>query len=265
MKQITISSLQALKSAGEKIAVLTAYDASIAALAEEAGVEVILVGDSLGMVIQGHDSTLPVSIGQMAYHTSCVARGMARALLIADLPFMTYADRSQAVASARRLMQAGAQMIKLEGGDAVLDVVTALSDQGAPVCAHLGLIPQSVHRLGGYKVQGRGEQAADELLQQATRLERAGAQLLVLECIPTNLAQTITAALNMPVIGIGAGVHCDGQVLVCYDMLGISKGKRPKFSKNFLAENNSVAAAISAYVQAVKEHTFPADEHSFNS
>ncbi len=265
MKQITISSLQALKSAGEKIAVLTAYDASIAALAEEAGVEVILVGDSLGMVIQGHDSTLPVSIGQMAYHTSCVARGMARALLIADLPFMTYADRSQAVASARRLMQAGAQMIKLEGGDAVLDVVTALSDQGAPVCAHLGLIPQSVHRLGGYKVQGRGEQAADELLQQATRLERAGAQLLVLECIPTNLAQTITAAVNMPVIGIGAGVHCDGQVLVCYDMLGISKGKRPKFSKNFLAENNSVAAAISAYVQAVKEHTFPADEHSFNS
>ncbi len=265
MSQITITKLQQLKSAGEKIAVLTAYDASIAALADDAGMEVILVGDSLGMVVQGHDSTLPVTTEQMAYHTSCVARGVVRALLIADLPFMTYADRSQAVASAKLLMQAGAQMVKLEGGDVVLDAVSAISDQGAPVCAHLGLTPQSVHRLGGYRVQGRGAQAADELLQQATRLQDAGAQLLVLECIPTELAQQITATVNIPVIGIGAGIHCDGQVLVCYDMLGISKGKRPKFSKNFLTENNSVAAAMSAYVQAVKEHTFPADEHSFDS
>ncbi|HBC57328.1 MAG TPA: 3-methyl-2-oxobutanoate hydroxymethyltransferase, partial [Gammaproteobacteria bacterium] len=164
MSQITITKLQQLKSAGEKIAVLTAYDASIAALADDAGMEVILVGDSLGMVVQGHDSTLPVTTEQMAYHTSCVARGVVRALLIADLPFMTYADRSQAVASAKLLMQAGAQMVKLEGGDVVLDAVSAISDQGAPVCAHLGLTPQSVHRLGGYRVQGRGAQAADELL-----------------------------------------------------------------------------------------------------
>jgi 3-methyl-2-oxobutanoate hydroxymethyltransferase len=258
MHDITITTLNDMKTRGEKIAVLTSYDASFTRQAEEAGVEVLLVGDSLGMVVQGHESTLPVTLQEMVYHTACVARASRRALIIADLPFMTHNDPQQALASAGALMkQGGAHMVKLEGGSPQLDMVRALTERGVPVCGHLGLLPQSVHRLGGYRVQGRDRHSATRILEDACALAEAGAQLLVLECVPGMLAAEVTGALDIPVIGIGAGADTDGQVLVLYDMLGITPGKRPSFSKDFLAEAGSVPAALAAYVRAVKERSFP--------
>ncbi len=262
---VTITSLRALKQQGEKIACLTSYDVSFTRMLEDAGVEVVLVGDSLGMVIQGHDSTLPVTLDDMCYHAANVARAGGSALRIVDMPFMTYADTRQTLDSAARLMrEGGAHMVKLEGGRVVADSVRTLTTRGIPVCAHLGLIPQSVHQLGGYRVQGRDQAAAKKLLDDARLLEDAGASALVLECVPTLLAQEISATVAMPTIGIGAGPHCDGQVLVLYDMLGIVADKRPRFVRDFLAGTGSIAQAIQAYVTAVKDGSFPAAEHCFD-
>ena len=261
---VTVPRLHEMKSRGEKIVSLTAYDASFAAQCDAAGVDVVLVGDSLGMVVQGRSSTLPVSVDDMIYHTAAVARGLTRALLIADLPFMSFRDADTALASSARLMaDGGAAMVKLEGADWVLDVIHALARRSVPVCAHLGLTPQSVHKLGGYRVQGKTKVAAEQLLADAKAVEQAGANLLVLECVPAALAKRISAELAIPTIGIGAGVDCDGQVLVIYDMLGITPGKRPRFSKDFLSNQGSVLEAIRAYVKAVRDGQFPAAEHSF--
>jgi 3-methyl-2-oxobutanoate hydroxymethyltransferase len=264
MSHVTTATLMQMKQHGERITVLTSYDASFTALLEDAGVEVILVGDSLGMVIQGQESTLPVDVEDMVYHTQCVARGRRNALLIADMPFMSYSSAEQALGTAGRLMKdGGAHMVKLEGGATQLETVRQLTGNGIPVCAHLGLLPQSVHKLGGYRVQGRDEESARMMREDAFALEAAGAQMLVLECVPTPLATEISKELMIPVIGIGAGPGCDGQVLVLYDMLGITPRKMPRFSKNFLEQSGSVPDAISAYVKAVKEGTFPGPEHSF--
>jgi 3-methyl-2-oxobutanoate hydroxymethyltransferase len=259
---LTVTDLAAMKRRGEKIACLTAYDAGFGALLDSAGLDVILVGDSLGMVIQGHDSTLPVSVADMVYHTRCVSRARKRALVIADLPFMSYATPPAAAANAAELMQqGGARMVKLEG--ARLDVVAFLTGQGVPVCGHLGLLPQSINQLGGYKVQGREKSAADKILGDALALEQAGAALLVLECVPAALAAQITRQLQIPVIGIGAGADCDGQVLVLYDMLNISAGRRPRFSKNFLEQSGSIQTAVSQYIADVKSARFPSPEQSY--
>ncbi len=264
MPKHTILSLRQLKQRGEKIACLTAYDASFAALAERAGVDVLLVGDSLGMVVQGQDSTLPVTLDEMVYHTQCVRRGAANSLLIADLPFMACNSPRHALASAGRLMkEGGAHIVKLEGAGEVCEAVALLSAHGIPVCGHLGLLPQSVHKLGGYRVQGRTRAQAQRLVEQALALERAGADLLVVECVPADVGARISQVLSIPVIGIGAGVACDGQVLVLYDMLGITPGKRPVFSQDFLQGHGSVEAALKAYVEAVKALAFPGPEHSF--
>lgn len=265
MSQVTIATLRKMKEAGEKFAVLTAYDASFARILDEAGVAVTLVGDSLGMVVQGQESTVPVTIEEMIYHTRLVRRGCERTLVIADLPFMSYATPEQAMHNAARLMkEGGAHMVKLEGGAPVVETVRQLAQLGVPVCAHLGLLPQSVHKLGGYRVQGRNSEAAEAMVADALALENAGADLLVLECIPRRLAGRISETLSIPVIGIGAGPDTDGQVLVLYDMLGITPGKRPSFSHDFLADTGTVAAAIVAYVQQVRSGTFPGDEHSFD-
>lgn len=264
-KAVTLTTLRRLKQQGEKIACVTSYDASFTTLLEAAGVDIVLVGDSLGMVIQGHDSTLPVTLADMVYHAACVARVANRALRVVDMPFMSYATPAQALDTAAQLMrEGGAQMVKLEGGQPVIDSVRALTGHGIPVCAHLGLTPQSVHQLGGYRVQGREQADADRLLEEAQRLEAAGAGLLVLECVPTQLAAQVTAAVTMPTIGIGAGPQCDGQVLVLYDLLGITPGKQPTFVHNFLPEAGSIQAALQAYVQAVKDGCFPGAEHSFD-
>jgi 3-methyl-2-oxobutanoate hydroxymethyltransferase len=256
---LTLTHLRKMKSEGQKIACLTAYDASFAARLELAGVDIALVGDSLGMVIQGYDSTLPVTMDDMVYHCRHVRRGSQRMFLIADMPFMSYAAPAAALENAARLMREGhAQMVKLEGGAWLIDTIRLLTERGIPVCGHLGLMPQSVHQLGGYRVQGRSDSDAQRIFDDALALQDAGASLLVLECIPPALAQRISAALQIPVIGIGAGVHCDGQVLVLYDMLGITPGKRPSFSKNFLESAGSIPAALQAYVQAVKSGEFPA-------
>ncbi len=256
--RVTLTTLARMKAAGERIAVLTAYDASLAALADAAGVDVLLVGDSLGMVIQGHDSTLPVRIPEMVYHTACVARARKRALLIADLPFMSYATPEDALRSAARLMgRGGAEVVKLEGGGDIVPVVARLSGQGVPVCAHLGLQPQSVHRVGGYRVRGRDPGEAAVIMQDALALEGAGAVMLVLECVPAALAADIRARLRIPVIGIGSGVDCDGQVLVLHDVLGIS-AHIPHFARDFLKGRGSVAEALAAYVEAVRQGSFPA-------
>lgn len=263
--RLTVPALSALKQQGEKIACLTCYDASFAHLLDGAGVEVLLVGDSLGMVIQGQATTLPVTLDHMVYHTACVSRGRQRALVVADLPFLSYTTPSQALASAARLVQeGGADMVKLEGGAAVLESVRALSELGVPVCAHLGLLPQSVLRLGGYRVQGRDHAGAERIRHAALSLQDAGAGLLVLECVPATLAQEISHTLQIPVIGIGAGDACDGQVLVLYDVLGISPGGVPRFAKCFLPDHPSPAAAVAAYVAAVKTGSFPALEHAFH-
>jgi 3-methyl-2-oxobutanoate hydroxymethyltransferase len=264
MSRLSLTALRKMKAAQEKIAVLTAYDASFSHALEHAGVEVILVGDSLGMVIQGQESTVPVTVDDMIYHTANVVRGCETPFIIADMPFMSYANADQAIANAARLMaEGGAQMVKLEGGAIIADTIEQLTSRGIPVCAHLGLLPQSVHRLGGYIVQGREQQAAEKLLADAIRLEQAGADMLVLECVPATLAQRITEALSIPVIGIGAGKDCDGQVLVIYDMLGLTPGRRPRFSHDFLADTGSIQAALSSYVQAVKATEFPNAEQQF--
>ena len=262
--RLTLTALAKMVSAGERLAMLTAYDASLAGVCDRAGVDILLVGDSLGMVIQGKESTLPVTLDEMIYHAACVARGAQSALRVVDMPFMTYANVREALANAARLMrEGGAQMVKLEGGARIIEIVHELTAQGIPVCGHLGLLPQSVHQLGGYRVQGREREAAHAMLEDARGLEAAGAALLVLECVPAELAREIARAVSMPVIGIGAGSGCDGQVLVLQDMLGITPGKRPKFSKDFMAGQTSIQAALQAYVRAVKDGSFPAPEHSF--
>lgn len=262
LKPLSITDLAAMKQRGEKISCLTAYDAGFSALIDKVGVDMMLVGDSLGMVIQGHDTTLPVTIRDMVYHTRCVSNARQRAFIIADLPFMTYSRPVSAAKNAGKLMQAGgAQMVKLEG--ARIDCVKFLVGQGIPVCGHLGLLPQSINQLGRYKVQGKEKAAAEKLLADAHQLQQAGAGLLVLECVPATLAKKISLELTIPVIGIGAGVDCDGQVLVLYDMLNIGTVKRPRFSKNFMTDAANIEEAISAYHQAVKRALFPAAEHSF--
>lgn len=262
---ITVTTLKQLKAKQEKITMLTCYDASFARVMETAGVEILLIGDSLGMTVQGHTSTLPVTLEQMIYHTQNVARGNQTALLLADLPFGTYeADTISAYQNATALMKAGAHMVKLEGGMHQVEKTAYLTARSIPVCAHLGLTPQSVNTLGGYRVQGRDESAAEALLTAAKAHEAAGAALLVLECIPAPLAKTVTAALSIPVIGIGAGKDCDGQVLVLQDLLGIYP-KPPKFSKNFLQGQDSILAAISSYIAAVKAGTFPESIHTFEA
>lgn len=261
---VTLATLRKYKRQGDKFACLTAYDASFATLLERAGVDVILVGDTLGMVIQGNDTTLPVSVADMIYHSRCVARGARRPLLMVDMPFMSYATPLQAVGNAARLMQeGGAQIVKLEGGSGQVELVGALSAHGIPVCAHLGLQPQSVHKLGGYRVQGRKQTDAEAILDQARRFEAAGADVLLLESVPAGLAAAVTEALGIPVIGIGAGSACDGQVLVLYDMLGITPGRRPRFARDFLSDNPDIPSALAAYVAAVKDGTFPGPEHTF--
>ena len=260
--RLTISDLLGMKQSGEKITCLTAYDASFTALLEQCNIEVILIGDSLGMVIQGHDNTLPVSVDEISYHCRCVSKARQRALLIGDLPFASYASAEQAIHNAAHLIQeGGVDMVKLEGNKT--ELIAHLTANGIPVCGHLGLLPQSVNLLGGYKVQGRSPEQAEQLLQDARDITNAGASLLVLECVPAELAGKISRAINIPVIGIGAGVDCDGQVLVLYDMLNISIGNRPRFSKNFMQDSNSIEAAIRAYHSAVKHATFPGTEHSY--
>ena len=252
-----------MRNSGEKIAMLTCYDASFAALMDQCGVDIILVGDSLGMVCQGHDSTLPVSVADIAYHTACVMRGNQTAMVVADMPFASYATPEQALDNAAALMRAGAHMVKLEGGTWLAPTITFLVERGIPVCAHLGLTPQSVHQLGGFKVQGKSFAAAKQLQADALALQAAGAALLVLEAIPAALGAQVTAALSIPTIGIGAGVDCSGQVLVMHDLLGVFPGHKAKFVKDFMQGQTSVADAFKAYVQAVKQQSFPAPEHSF--
>ncbi|MCA1926035.1 MAG: 3-methyl-2-oxobutanoate hydroxymethyltransferase [Thiobacillus sp.] len=260
--RITLTTLKAMRERGDKIAVLTCYDASFARTLDAAGVEVLLVGDSLGMVIQGHASTLPVKLAEMSYHTRCVAAGSERAFIVADLPFGSYQPSpAHAYSAAARLMAAGAHMVKLEGGAPMVETVAFLTARGIPVCAHLGLLPQSVNQLGGYKVQGRDDVAAAQLIADARALEAAGAGLVVLEMVPATLARAVTEALAIPTIGIGAGPDCSGQVLVLYDMLGLYP-RAPKFSKNFLAGADGIEAAVRAYVAAVRTGAFPAVEHT---
>jgi 3-methyl-2-oxobutanoate hydroxymethyltransferase len=263
IKSVTIPALTALRNTGEKITMLTCYDASFAALMDRCGVEVLLVGDSLGMVCQGHDSTLPVTVNDVAYHTASVARGNRTALVVADMPFGSYGNPQAAFDNAVVLMQAGAQMVKIEGGAWLCETVRFLTERAIPVCAHLGLTPQSVHQLGGYKVQGKTAEGADLLRADALALQDAGAQLLVLEAIPAALGRDVTALLRIPTIGIGAGVDCSGQVLVMHDMLGTFPGHKAKFVKNFMDGQTSIDAAVRAYVAAVKDQSFPGIEHSF--
>lgn len=260
---VTVTTLRKMKQAGSKIAMLTAYDASFAQVLDAQGVDVVLVGDSLGMVVQGYPTTVPVTMDDMVYHTRAVSRAVQRALVVADLPFMSYTAPELALRNSARLMQeGGAHMVKLEGGAPQVATVAALAHHGVPVCAHLGLQPQSVHKLGGYRVQGRDAAVAAQMLADAQALQEAGADLLVLECVPVALAERITQALRIPTIGIGAGRGCDGQVLVLHDMLGIST-HAPRFAKDFLAESGQIPQAVAAYVQAVKGGTFPADQHCF--
>ncbi len=260
----TLTTLREMYGKGEKMAVLTCYDASFAGVLEEGGVDMLLVGDSLGMVLQGHDTTLPVTLEQMAYHTACVARGSQRAVIIADMPFGTsQVSPEQTFERAARLMAAGAQMVKLEGGVVMAQTISFLAQRGIPVFAHIGLTPQSVHQMGGYRVQGKGTTAAEQVLQDALAVERAGAGMLLLEGLPAALAEKITASVSIPTIGIGAGPGCSGQVLVVYDMLGIYPGKKPRFVKDFMQGAGSIAEAVAGYVREVKAGTFPDAAHSF--
>ncbi|MCW8887990.1 MAG: 3-methyl-2-oxobutanoate hydroxymethyltransferase [Gammaproteobacteria bacterium] len=262
--KVTLSTLHKMKQSGVRFSCLTAYDATFAKVLDSAGVEVILVGDSLGMVIQGQESTVAVDMDDMVYHTKCVQRGARNALIMADMPFMSYPNPDEALYNAARLMrEGGAHMVKLEGGARIVETVRALAENGVPVCAHLGLLPQSVHKLGGYKVQGREEAQAEQMLLDAEALVEAGADILLLECVPSELALRLTKSVDVPVIGIGAGAGCDAQVLVLHDMLGLGSGVSPKFVKDFLAESGSIGAAIESYVAAVKSGEFPAEEHSF--
>jgi 3-methyl-2-oxobutanoate hydroxymethyltransferase len=264
MTRLTIKALQKQRDDGVKIAQLTCYDASFAAMLDAAGLDSLLVGDSLGMVLQGHDTTLPVTLADMAYHTRCVARGSKRAFLLTDLPFGSYQESpQQAFRSAAELMAAGAQMVKLEGGAEFIETVRFLTRRGVPVCGHLGLTPQSVHKFGGYRVQGRGEDAEQKLIEDAIELESAGAELLVLEAIPATLGEQVTQRLRIPTIGIGAGPGCSGQVLVLHDMLDVFPGKKARFVRNFMKGASGIADAAERYVRAVRDGSFPAEEHSF--
>ena len=262
---VNVSTLRTMKAQGEPIACLTAYDASFAALVDAAGTDLVLVGDSLGMVIQGHDTTVPVTVDDVVYHTQAVARGLRRAFLVADMPFMSYTAPEQALDNAVRLMQeGGAMMIKLEGGEGQVEIVEHLARHDIPVCAHLGLKPQSVHKIGGFKVQGRDTAKAREMLDAAHKLQAAGADIVLLECVPNELGQTVAQNLDVPVIGIGAGPAVDGQILVLYDILGITQGRTPRFVRNFQADHTAPLDALNAYVQAVKDRSYPAPEHCFS-
>jgi len=261
---ITLSSLKKQVRDGDKIAVLTCYDASFATLMENAGVEVLLVGDTLGWVLQGHGSTLPVTQRDMEYHVACVARGASQAFIIGDMAFGTYQESpQQALRNAARLMAAGAHMVKLEGGSVLLETVEFLTRRGIPVCGHLGLLPQSVNQLGGYRVQGKSEESAQRLLKEAVALEQAGVEMLVLEAIPAHLGEAVTAQVSIPTIGIGAGPGCSGQVLVLYDMLGIYPGRTAKFVKNFMTGADNLSTALENYVREVKSGAFPAPAHCY--
>ena len=264
MTRHSIKTIAKLKQQGDKITCLTAYDFSFAKIMDQANINMIMVGDSLGMVVQGHDTTLPVTLDEMVYHTQAVAQGVEQALIIGDLPFASYQlNREQAFASAARLLQAGAHVIKLEGGATMVDTINFLVSRGIPVCAHIGLTPQSVNQLGGYQVRGRNKDEAKQIITDASALQQAGASLIVLEAVPRQLAADISKALDIPTIGIGAGPDCDGQVLVSYDMLGIYPGHRPKFSKDFLELSGTISTAVELYIQEVRAGVFPASEHSF--
>ncbi|ARU58599.1 3-methyl-2-oxobutanoate hydroxymethyltransferase [Oleiphilus messinensis] len=259
----TIQTLHKLKTEREKFSCLTAYDATFAHAVSTNGVDVILVGDSLGMVLQGEDSTLPVTMEDMIYHVQCVKNGNQGSLIMADMPFMSYATPEAAMANAAELMQAGAHMVKLEGGDWLCETIALLSERGIPVCGHLGLTPQWVNKFGGYKVQGREDAQAEQILEHAQAMVESGADLILVECIPTALGKKLAETLPVPVIGIGAGPNTDAQVLVIHDMLGISTGRRPRFVKDFLAGSESIASAIQKYVNEVKAGDFPGPEHGF--
>lgn len=263
MSRTSVVSLKKMKQAGERSVALTAYDASFARILEQAGVDIILVGDSLGMVIQGHDSTLPVSLEDMIYHTRAVRRGVENSFIMADMPFMSYTNEQQALDNAGRLLkEGGAHIVKLEGGAHMVSIVKKLSEHGIPVCGHLGLQPQSVNKLGGYRLQGRDNKTALTILEDAVALEQAGADMLLMECVPKDLAQRVTKALEIPTIGIGAGPHCDCQVLVLQDMLGITHGKVPRFSKNYLQGSDGILDAVKKYVGEVKSGEFPSPEYT---
>lgn len=260
---IRTTDLLSMKAAGEKIACLTSYDATFARLQEQAGVDMLLVGDSLGMVLQGDNTTLKVTLADMIYHSRMVSQGCQRPLIISDMPFMTYNSPAQALGNAARLIaEGGSHMVKLEGGELIAECVHRICEHGIPVCGHLGLTPQSIHTIGGYRVQGKTAETAEQLRHDASVLEQAGISCLVLECVPAMLAASVSESLSIPVIGIGAGVDCDGQVLVAHDMLGMT-AKQPGFSRNFLADENAVLDAFAAYVSAVKNKTFPEASHSF--
>ena len=262
---VTVTTLRKMKQQAQPIACLTAYDASYAALVDAAKTDLVLVGDSLGMVIQGHDTTVPVTVADIVYHSRAVARGLRHAFLVADMPFMSYTTPGQALENSVRIMQkGGAKMIKLEAGDDQVDIVRHLARHDIPVCAHVGLKPQSVHKIGGFKVQGREPDQAREMVDSAKRLQDAGADIVLLECVPNEVGQKTTEALEVPVIGIGAGPDVDGQILVLYDVLDITQGRTPRFVKNFQQGHDSPLAALQAYVRAVKDRSYPAPEHCFS-
>jgi len=262
-KAVTIHTLATLRAAGEKISMLTCYDASFASLMDRCGVEILLIGDSLGMVCNGHNSTLPVTVAELAYHTASVARGAKSAMIMADLPFGAYGTPETAYANAVLLMQAGAHMIKIEGGAWLADTVKFLSERGIPICAHIGLTPQSVHQLGGYKVQGKSTESATQLKNDALALQNAGAAIVLMEAMPSQLGKEVTEMLSIPTIGIGAGPDCSGQVLVMHDMLGVFPGRKARFVRNFMEGAASIDDAVTGYVKAVKDGSFPALEHCF--
>ncbi|GAA3893431.1 3-methyl-2-oxobutanoate hydroxymethyltransferase [Halomonas cibimaris] len=263
MKTVTLSTLRALKHSGETFSCLTAYDASFANAASQAGIDVLLVGDSLGMVLHGHSSTLPVTLDDICYHTRAAAAGKGASLLMADLPFMSNATVERTLNDAAALMRAGAEIIKVEGEAWMADGVRELTRRGVPVCAHLGLTPQTVYQLGGYKVQGRDAEQAERILADARTLVDAGASVILLECVPASLGRAVTEALNVPVIGIGAGPDTDGQILVMHDVLGVSTGHTPRFVKNYMAEADSIQDAFARYHQDVKQRAFPTPAHCF--
>jgi len=264
LMRVTLSTLNKMAQEGDRITMLTCYDASFAALLDASGVDTLLIGDSLGNVLQGHDTTLPVTLRDIVYHTQCVARGAKRAFIIGDMPFGTFQVTPQdAFRNAVEIMAAGAQMVKIEGGKIMLETIEFLVQRGVPVCGHIGLTPQSVHQLGGFKVQGRQQSDAERLIEEAKVLESAGAGMIVLEAIPAALGRDVTKAIRTPTIGIGAGVDCSGQVLVLHDMLDVFPGKKAKFVKNFMQGAGSIQAAVQAFVKEVKAGTFPGPEHSF--
>ncbi len=263
-KPVTLSTLASMRKDGENIACLTAYDASFAHVVDEAGVDVVLVGDSLGMVIQGHTTTVPVRVEDVIYHCQAVARGLQRSLLMADMPFMSYSTPEKALVNAGRMIaEGGAAMVKLEGGAIQVDIVRYLSDRGIAVCAHIGLTPQFVHKLGGFKVQGREEAAAKQMQADALALEQAGAEIILLECVPSKLSEAITKQASVPVIGIGAGPGTDGQILVLYDILNVTSGRKPRFAKNYMQGGKNISEAVADYVGEVKSGAYPAAEHCF--